>query len=337
MGEKKGENNQEELSLDLEMNDILTPINEAVEESIKSTKRITKRSETIEIDTPISCLRDEVITVRYIPRESGMVTNPKHIFYGGMAENATRTFTVPILETSKNFVNVLTTEEKNFLEELMGLEPNALSVYLKINNFWENYSVRLTKQDTYLKLSDPDDYIKYKVLLANKDQICPSLSTLTDSPRATYQFVLIAEKEEAKESNKKLNSTMAAYELMGKLKENKKALKLIVETIDGRLISANSDLSFIQGKAYNLIQANAKLFVQVAEDPYLNIKILISDCIEAGLIVKRGDYLYLKEDNSPMCESGQDPTFSQSAIYLGSPKRQHVKLMLEAKLKSIKD
>jgi len=334
MGEvKKGEDVSLNLDMDLKFDDVLIPI-----QFEKNTKVETHKVNKInQEDVQVSCLRDEVITVRYIPRESGMVTNPKHIFYGGMAENATRTFTVPILESSRTFVNVLTTQEKNFLEEMMGLEPNSLSIYLKKNNFWDNYSVRLTKSDTYLKLSDPDDYIKYKVLLANKDFICPSLATLTDNPRATYQFVLIAEKEESRESNKKLNHTMRAYELMGKLKENKRVLKLIVETIDGRPISNTSDLEFIQGRAYNLIQANAKLFVQVAEDDYLTTKVLISDALEFNLIRRRGDYLYLATDNAPLCEQGEDPTLSMAAKYLNSPKHQEVKLSIEAKIKNLRE
>nr|DAU83986.1 MAG TPA: hypothetical protein [Crassvirales sp.] len=106
-----------------------------------------------------------------------MVTNPKHILYGGMAENAVKYFTVPQLESGK-LVNVLTDDEKNFLEEIMGLEYNALSIYKKENNYWHNRQVRLLKQDNILDLSDPEQYIKYKILLANKDEIAPSLQVL---------------------------------------------------------------------------------------------------------------------------------------------------------------
>ena len=86
-----------------------------------------------------------------------------------MNETAFRKFTVPIIESSGAYVNVLTNDEKTYLEKSMGLEPNALSVYLKRDNYWANYSVRLTKGDNYLDLSIPDDYIKYKVLLANNE------------------------------------------------------------------------------------------------------------------------------------------------------------------------
>jgi len=38
----------------------------------------------------------------------------------------------------------------------MGLEYNALSIYKKVDNYWENNMVRLTKQDNILDLSDPE-------------------------------------------------------------------------------------------------------------------------------------------------------------------------------------
>ena len=110
-----------------------------------------------------------------------------------------------------------------------------------------------------------------------------------------------------------------------------------LEIIDGRPIANTSDIAFILGKAHKLIQADAKLFVKVAEDPYLPIKVLISDCTEFGLIKKRGDYLYLSSDNSPLCETGEDPTLQIASKFLTSSKHQEVKLSLEAKLKNLKD
>ena len=135
-----------------------------VTESYKKIKQVPVAQEDA-----ISCLRNERIIIRHIPKETGIVSNPKHILYGGMAENAIRTFVVPKL-ASGMFVNVLTDKEKTFLEEIMGLEYNALSIYKKVDNFWDDANdsgiskVRLSKQDNYLDLSSPEDYIKYKIL-----------------------------------------------------------------------------------------------------------------------------------------------------------------------------
>lgn len=281
----------------------------------------------------INCLKNEKITVRRIPKESGMITNPKHVFYGGMAENAVRVFTVPILESNGQFMNVLTNEEKAYLEEAMALEYNSLSVYKKENNFWENYTVRLTKGESYLDLSNPDDFIKYKVLVANRDFIASSLKELQDRPKATYQYVLIAENEESKQANLKLNSTMEAYMEFGKVQDDLDILRILIETIDGRPTSPNSKAEFLQSQASKLIQLDAKLFLNTIKDPYLGTKVLIKKSIEGGLISKRGNYLYLKSDNSPLCESNEEPTINKAAQYLNAPRHQELKLMLEARLK----
>lgn len=297
----------------------------------RESRRAIKAKEAEEAPI-ISCLKNERIIVRYVPRQSGIITNPKHVFYGGMGEGSKRVFTVPKLSTTKKFVNVLTNEEKAFLEEYMGLEPNALSIYRKVDNFWDGYKVTLTKTDTILNLSDPEDYIKYKVLLVNKDFIAPSLSKLQDEPKATYQFVLIQEEDEAKASMKQLSYNQRAYMRFGELQTNADALKIIIETVDGRPISSNTKLEFLQSQIGELIISDAKLFCKVAEDPYLDTKVLIRRAHEAGLISKRGTFYYIKKDNTPLCENNEEPTLSSAARFLNAPKHQELKLSLEAQL-----
>lgn len=280
-----------------------------------------------------SCLRNERIIIRHVPKEGGLVTNPKHILYGGMAESAVRYFTVPILGSSGVYKNVLTDEEKTFLEEIMGLEYNALSIYKKENNYWDNYQVRLTKQDNYLDLSVPDDYIKYKVLKANSDFIADSLETLQDKPKVTYQFVMIREGEQESQESEKMSATMKCYMEYGRIKDDRDALRCIIELIDGRPVASNSKLEFLQGKINNLIQADSKLFLKIITDPLLSTKVLISKAIEAGVISKKGDHLYLRSDNSPLCDHNEDPTLNIAARYLNLPKNQELKLSIEAKVK----
>ena len=299
-----------------------------VTESYKKIKQVPVAQEDA-----ISCLRNERIVIRHIPKETGIVSNPKHILYGGMAENAIRTFVVPKL-ASGMFVNVLTDKEKTFLEEIMGLEYNALSIYKKVDNFWDDANdsgiskVRLSKQDNYLDLSSPEDYIKYKILLANKDFIAPSLKTLSDAPKATYQFVIIAEGDETRTAKDNLSYTMRSYKEFGKVENNIDILRTIVETIDGRPTAPTAKLEFLQTKINNLIQADSKLFYNVITDSALDTKVLIKKAIEAGLISNRGNYLYLKQDNSPLCETNEEPTLNIAAKYLNSPKHQELKFLI---------
>lgn len=313
-----------------------TPMQEVVEAPAKQPRR-RQAKQPVTVDEPtINCLRNERIIVKHVPKETGIVRDPKHILYGGMAEGAVRWLTVPRL-TSGMYVNVLTNAEKACLEEVMGLEYNALSIYNKVDNFWDNYQVRLTKQDNFLNLADPDDYIKYKVLLANKDLIAPSLQDLEDHPKATYQFVIIHENEESQASKKKMNATMQAYMEFGKIQENADILRTIIETIDGRPTSKNSKIEFLQEKVGKLIQADSRLFVRVATDPLLSTKVLIKKAIEGGLISNRGGMLYLKADGTPLCGDNEEPTLNIAAKYLNMPKHQDLKFSLEAKIKTLEN
>lgn len=302
------------------------------EEEPQLPVRKGRKNEVATLGEPISCLRNERIIVRYVPKESGIVTNPKHILYGGMAENAVKYFTVPQLESGR-LVNVLTDEEKEFLEYIMGLEYNALSIYKKENNYWSNRQVRLLKQDNILDLSDPEQYIKYKILLANKDDIAPSLQALQDIPKATYKFVLIKEGEETSNARQEMSATMQAYMEYGKYENDADTLRTIIETIDGRPLAVNTKVEFLQTRINKLIQADAKLFLKVITDPLLPTKVTIKRAVEAGLVSNRGGFFYLREDGSPLCGNKEDPTFNTAAKFLASPKNQSIKFSLEAKLK----
>lgn len=84
-------------------------------------------------DEPVNCLRNEKVIVRFVPSQTAMVQRKGHILSGGMAETATRSFVVPRLAKTGMFKNILTDNEKSFLEKVMGLEINALSIYKKEN------------------------------------------------------------------------------------------------------------------------------------------------------------------------------------------------------------
>ena len=285
----------------------------------------------------MSCLRNEKIKVSFIKRNNGMPDN--HVLSGGMAEGSKMTLVVPRLNTGI-FVNVLTDAEKSFLEEYMGLEYNALSIYKKPDeeNFWNDANanginkVVLIKGDNYFDLSNPQDYIKYKILLANKNIICPSLTTLKETPKATYRFVIIAEGEESKQAKTNMNNTMLCYKEYGKIEENIDLLRMIVETLDGRPTAPSVKLEFLQNKCNSLIQKDPKKFLSVITDPLLSTKALIKLSIENGSIANRGNYLYLRSDNTPLCEQNEEPTLNFAAKYLNAPKHQDILFALQAKL-----
>ena len=300
----------------------------------KSKKNKLESNELSENES-ISCLKNERIVIKYAIRPNKNVTDPKHEIFGGMANGATRTFTVQMLRNGQ-LTNPLTDSEKSFLEKYMGLEPNSLSVYLKKDNFWRGFQVKLGKSDTYLDLSIPEDYIKYKVLLTNKDLICPSLKEFKENRKETYQFYIVNEGEEMKQTNSTMTAKMEAMLELGKILENKSLLKVVVEIMNGRAISKQTKLDMIQSEAFKVIDINPKLFLSIVKDPYLKTKVLLAECVEYGVVIVRSG-LYYTPSGEPLCEAGEDSTLPFASKYLNSPKRQEMKLTLEAKLKLKKD
>ena len=278
-------------------------------------------------------LRKEIVMVKFLPKQ-GKITDKNHVLYGGMAEGAVRAYTVPILVSTGLYVNVLTDNEKKFFEETLGLESNALSIYKKKDNFWDNYFVRVPKTGLRLDLSVPEDYIKYKVLLANKDYICPSQEEFNRSPKATYQFILTTNDTDVAYAKSKLQLKKECYKLFGKFENDSDMMRVIIEIIDGRPLDKHTKKDWMQVKIDELIDSDVVKIHKVMSDPALPAYTLIKRAVDAGLIAKRGNYYYLRSDNSPLCEENQEPTLIYAAKYISLPKNQDIKFALEAKLNS---
>ena len=303
-----------------------------MEKKTKPEKKVTEMSEV-----KTNPLRNERIYVRFVPHESGFAgSNKSHVLYGGKADGAFTSLCVPILRSTGNYKNILTNDEKDFLEEALGLDYNALSVYKKDNNYWDNYKVQLTKEGIHLNLSDPEDFIKYKVLVANSDIVAPSVQERIDRPKATYQYEIVRETEESSLENAKMDATMSSYKEFGKIENDADTMRVLVELLDSRPYAQNTKSDFLRARINTLIQADPKTFLRTITDPLLHTKVIIRRAQELGKISKRGDYFYLASDGSPLCDNGENPTLPIAANYLNSPAHQDIKFLLESEIEKNK-
>lgn len=291
-----------------------------------------------------SCLVNERVILRKLPKRTNLVQDSNHIMGDGMHDNAFYIYCVPKLQKSNNFVNVLTNEEKEYLEYVMGLHENALSIYRqpKEENYWSNAnpnglsSVTLRKRDNIFDMSKPTDYIAVKILMANKDKICPSMEEWAARPKETYEFVIIREGQESKLSKSNTDATIQAVMKLGKIADDKDILKLVVETMMGKKYSDATSLEWLQTQALDLIKntpKNAKMFLSIMDDESLDNKVLIRKCISKGIIADRGGFLYIKDGNVPMCGDGEEPTIKMAAKWLGKPANQERLFSLQAQVK----
>lgn len=281
---------------------------------------------------PVSPLRNERISVRFVPHKGGpWGDDPKHALSGGMADNAMVGLTVPVNNKTGAYCDVLTKDEREYLEEALGLDPNRLSPFNKEDNYWENYTVTVGKRGTTLDLSNPEDYIRYKVLLANGDIIAKSLQEVRDRPKNTYRFVLVKASDETSMENSRMDSTMESYKEFGRIDGDVDTMRVLVELLDARPYAANTGADFLRARINTLIQADASKFLKAVKDPMLHTKVVLRRASELGKVSRRND-LYYTSDGRPMCDTGEDSTLPVAARWLNKPANCDVKALLEAEV-----
>lgn len=275
-------------------------------------------------------LPNEVVTVKYIHRNRGMAANVEknHVISGGFMSKAVRKFSTPLMRNG-SIANILNEQEKETLEKITGLN---LSVY---GDFWYNFKVPLHKEDANnkLDLSNPMDYISYKILQSLKNEISPNWNSRNS--KQTYQFAICREDEEMLESKGKYDAKKQAFKMYGKIEDDKEKLLSVLKLLTNKPISPDSKLDWLQHKVEEYIDSYASNFVNVMEDKLLYTKILINTALDKGVIVKKSNK-YFTVDGLELCNSGEVSTFDNTVSYLDNPKNQEIKSLIEAKINKIK-
>ena len=279
----------------------------------------------------INCLRKELVTVQLVEKIVGGITDKNHPFYSGKASGTISSYVVPRLRNGE-LKNPLTKAEKDFLEDYMGLEPNALSIHKKREeNFWTNRQVIVQKEGTVLDLSTPMGYINYKILLMNNDLICPSLEDLRKMPKATYEYVLVSDKEVYNVTSEKNNTKSMCWKLYGKVEDKPEVLKAVIEGITNTPVQGDMDLMFLQNTAVEHLEKNPRLFYAVISDPLLPFKVTLKEAVDLDVVERRGDYYYY--NNTPLCGKNENPTLTVAAKYISNPRNQEILFSIQARLK----
>lgn len=277
-------------------------------------------------DTNTFSLPNETLIIKFIPRKVGMSANVEdnHVISGGMLINSVRRFSAPIARNGA-VQNVLTKEEKDYLEGATGLN---LSVY---GDYWKDHFVPLYKDDTanILNLNEPKDYISYKILLSLRDDICPNWEDRNKNQ--TYQFAITKEGEELAENKRKYDTKKEAFKLYGKIEDDREKLAGVLKLLTNRPISSDSSLIWLQSKVEENIDTNPSAFVNVVKDKNFYVKMLINEAIEKKIILKKNNK-YSTADGLDLCDAGELPTLDNVIRYLDNPKNQDVRDVIEAKV-----
>lgn len=174
------------------------------------------------------------------------------------------------------------------------------------------------------------------MLLANEKLICKSLDELKRRPLATYQYVIVEEGDERKITVSRIQLKKDCFEIADKIKKDFDMLKAVCEMLGKRKISENTKSDFLLNQLYEFIDDNPELTYKVLTTPSLKSFVFVKSCVSASLIIKSGDFYYLKSGKNkiPMSDDSKDPTLENAVKFLNNPKNQEVKFALEAQLKN---
>lgn len=272
------------------------------------------------------------VFVRFIKRKVGMAAevNDDHVISGGMLEGAYKKLSAP-LTRGGSIKNVLTDAEKKFFEGVMS--GVNLSSY---GDFWKEYYVSIEKSGMTLDLSIPDDYLKYKLLLAWDNIIAPSLKEYKESPRASYQFYLEKEGEDMRIRSKELDVTKLAWKNFNTVEDDGETLAAIIFLMTGKRVAGTSKLGYLNTEVQKLVDDKPSQFNELMADAHFDTKIFAANAERAGIIVKTKTG-YETKDGLPVTGKGKSNTIENVVSFLLDPINNDVKELILARLENIKE
>jgi len=228
--------------------------------------------------------------------------------------------------------NPLTKEEKELLERELFMEPNELSIHKKGNdNFWSNTTVALGRDTVTLDLSNPMDYIKYKILLTNKFLVGKNA---TDARMRKCKYYIEDPSDVQKEIADKTNYNKVAWTEYGKMENKKDALRnfLIVFNITYgnavKKLDKDTDLVFLQKEVSNIIETRIKDFVNLVERKDYLTRVLIAEGVQSGVIAQKGLKYFVAESDQKLGDS-----LKETVDILENPANQELRLRIEENIK----
>jgi hypothetical protein len=253
----------------------------------KVTEKKEEKVGAAEIVAPTFSLPNKRVRVLPVVKKTWLPKGHEAEF---LYKHSVNTFTIPKNAINGAYVNPLSKEEQDHLEGHPGLSLSAgdLSVHKRENNFWRNIfkPIRLSKEPRVLDLSDPMDYITYKVLLTNDDYIAPD--AYSSERKASYKYMIVDEGYEDSKKSNSANVVADAYLEYSKIREDKIALGDILFLLTNQRVSPNSTLIWLQGQIGDFISSSPKRFLDVINDKDLQTRVLITKGLTYNAIQKDG-------------------------------------------------
>ena len=228
-------------------------------------------------------------------------------------------------KNTNRWKNILSVEEQAELERILDMKPGDLSVQKKDNEFWAKFRVKLDKEGKTLDLSDPWDFLAYKVLQVHP-QIAPNLDVINHN--GAYKFVLVDEDLVLGEKVTKSKMRQKAYKHFGKIEESVQDMQWLIRIVTGKRTNSTK-LDFLQGEVEKLIENNLESFINAIDDANYTTKVFLETCIDKNLIEKN----HLGEYRLKGISDAFAGNLEEAVQFMLSPKNNDIVLKLKANIK----
>ena len=280
-------------------------------------------------------LPNKKVKVKPIMRTRGFVKDPEHEAFFLFA-NATIDLKAP-LDRNGHLACPLSDDERAFFEDKsasgLHFEKGELSPYNKReNNFWTKYKVKLDKTERELDLSNPMDYIDYKLLLANTNLVAPDAKSA--NKQKTYRYALVSAEEELRTTASSASKRKTAYKYFGKMEESRDEMLAFLK-IYGKKPSEDSTTEFLVTEIDKIISNDIDTFIAIVEDKDKDIKFLLAEAVELG-VVERNKRKYYMPGGDALADKGISPTLENAVDYLKKNENQDIYLSIKERVKAAK-
>lgn len=226
-------------------------------------------------------------------------------------KNCNTTLAPYLTRSGRNYTG-LTEEEAKRLGEKLGLDLGPSS------HFWDTFHIKMSDKDLILDLNDPYDELRY-LFLKNNKRVANGLA----DKKATANYVIINEVEEAKELNKFNKQKRRAFKEFDKLSfaDMRKCLRLYGHN------SESLDNELVEQKLSEIVENDpTKFLLMWVENDSRETEFLVSEAISKNVIRKNKNIYNYGTETIGM-------NLEEAVAFLDAPANQDIRLAVMNEIK----
>ena len=226
-------------------------------------------------------------------------------------------------------------EDLEIIAKKLSKSVEDFSIYKDEKNFWKGwkensdwrrgFEVTLDKEEKELDLSDPLDFIAYRVLVTNTDKIAPSWEERYN--KGSFKWALVDTEDEVIEKVKSSDKKKQAYKEFGKMEDSDTRLTNFLR-VYGVTVPTNASKDWKKAEVDKIIDTNIDNFLRIVEDPDYENRLFILDAVNVKAIKKTGTDEYSLLGGKVM------GTMKETIKFIKDPKNQPEVLTIKARLEA---